>query len=96
MLLASMGTPSKAEHIDKFSLVPYWWVQTTSDESIANMRMAVTKVDGDVAPVLQNTESVPCKTRLFIFKAKERRALTDVVAESASASPSSSKRAKKA
>ncbi len=48
--------------------MPCWWVQTTSDESMANMRIAVTKVDGDAIPVLQNIVSVPCKTRLFIFK----------------------------
>jgi hypothetical protein len=96
MLVTTMGTPSKVEHCEKFSFVPYWWVQTTSDESMANMRMAVTKVEGYAIPLLQNIASVPCKTRLFILKEKECRTLTDAVVESASASQSSSKRVKKA
>ncbi len=96
MMVTTMGTPSKLERCEKFAFVPYWWVQTTPDESMANMRIAVTKVDGDTIPVPQNTVSVSCKTRVLVFKANDSRTLTEAVLESASASQSSSKRAKKA
>ena len=68
---------SRDQAYAKFCYVPYWWVETTSDNEKANMRMASMKCPEDDAikyPVLQNLRAIKENERLYIFKEKVGKA----------------------
>ena len=67
------GTPQPSElsGCNKFVYIPFWYVKTTSDATIANMRYASAKVDDDLAvTILQNTRALAPFERLLVFQEK--------------------------
>ena len=58
---------------ERFLLVPFWWVDNTSDETQADMKHVSKKV-GDVTIVyLTNLRKLTKHERLYVFKQKSIR-----------------------
>ena len=66
----SLPRPSNQEDVGKYSFVPYWWVENTTEEAAANMHLASVKIDNVSFPVLQNTRALKLNERLLVFKKK--------------------------
>ncbi len=53
---------------DKCSFVPYWWVESTTNEKLVNMRRASMKRGNVTFEVLQNTKAISKHQRLYLQK----------------------------
>ncbi len=68
----------------KYMWVPFWWVESTSDEAKVNMKLCSLKGSGEFSditfPVLQNSKTVMKNERLYTFKPRVvKQALRDCV-----------------
>ena len=80
----------KIKKEDEILYVPFWYVNTTSEEAKANMRYATIKTEsGMTIPVLQNFRKVTAHERLLLFKAKEVRGALQGATVEQEAAPSS-------
>ena len=50
------------------SIIPYYWIGPTSEESEANMALQKAEVDGIQIPVLTNSRGLKKMTQLSYFK----------------------------
>ena len=46
--------------------VPYWWVGTTDNEGMANMKMVAGKVGEVTFPILQNSQAIKPFEKLLL------------------------------
>ena len=56
----------------KLLTIPYWWVETTSDESVANMKTMQIKFDEGYVPAMTNSVAVKMDSKLFLFVPKKK------------------------
>ena len=82
------------EALLKYMFVPYWWIESTSEEAKANMQIKKVKVDNTTVIIMENKRALQPNERLYFFKAKQARAALAGVSVSAVPSSSSSKKRK--
>ncbi len=63
--------PDKNEKLKEFTFAPFWWVEKTTIEEDANMKLVSVKVDDVSFPALQNIRALHKKEKLFLYKPKE-------------------------
>ena len=66
--------PSKpavdCDKVDDMTIVAFWWVATTPDKALANMRLEHVTVNGGMkVPVLKNTQVIKPFSKLLKFQA---------------------------
>ena len=54
--------------------VPFWWVGSTADSSMVNMKYVSRKIGEFSLTMLQNTKKVEKHERLMVYKAKDPKA----------------------
>ncbi len=52
----------------------FWWVESSDNEALANMKMVASTSEKVTFPVLQNTKTLKPFDRLVQFKAKDKKA----------------------
>ena len=67
--------PSKSDptELDKFVYAPFWWIESTPDEELVNMKLVAVTLGNIEVPVLQNIRSLKAHGRLFVHKPKETK-----------------------
>ena len=65
--------PTKVADSKKVNIAPFWWVRTTPDESLANMRYASTKAEGLTITILQNSKKLAKHDKLLVYKAMKTK-----------------------
>ena len=65
------NTPRPSTWADGADVLPYWWVASTADESLANMKLKMVKINDINVPCLTNSIDLAAGVKLWKFKAKE-------------------------
>ena len=71
LFLSAPPRPQKASDVDKdkYMYTPFWWVDMTPLDHVANMKYVSRKVNGCTVLYLTNSRKLVKHERLFVFKA---------------------------
>ena len=87
------GSQHEKKNLSEYALCPYFWVDTTADAKIANMKESWYTFDGVRVPFLENTKALKLHDKLFMLKEAREAAkpLSNVMIITSEAAPASAK-----